>query len=172
MPLVEAPPAMRPPLKWAGGKRWQVPHLLPLWKPPCRTPAGRTVRRRAGRHARPVAGSRAAERRESASGQLLPLAEAGSHDRSQDGEQREAVLPSPRPLQRARHARAERTRPKPRRSSTTSIGPATTACAGSTAKAGSTFRSAATNASATRTISPPTATSSTIGISAPGISRR
>ncbi len=22
----------RPPLKWAGGKRWQVPHLLPLWK--------------------------------------------------------------------------------------------------------------------------------------------
>ncbi|MGQ0732346.1 MAG: DNA adenine methylase [Acidobacteriota bacterium] len=21
----------RPPLKWAGGKRWQVPHLLPLW---------------------------------------------------------------------------------------------------------------------------------------------
>ena len=24
---------LRPPLKWAGGKRWQVPHLLPLWKP-------------------------------------------------------------------------------------------------------------------------------------------
>ena len=23
--------ALRPPLKWAGGKRWQVPHLLPLW---------------------------------------------------------------------------------------------------------------------------------------------
>lgn len=23
---------LRPPLKWAGGKRWQVPHLLPLWK--------------------------------------------------------------------------------------------------------------------------------------------
>ena len=23
---------MRPPLKWAGGKRWQVPHLLPSWK--------------------------------------------------------------------------------------------------------------------------------------------
>lgn len=22
----------RPPLKWAGGKRWQVPHLLPLWR--------------------------------------------------------------------------------------------------------------------------------------------
>lgn len=22
----------KPPLKWAGGKRWQVPHLLPLWK--------------------------------------------------------------------------------------------------------------------------------------------
>lgn len=22
---------MRPPLKWAGGKRWQVPHLAPLW---------------------------------------------------------------------------------------------------------------------------------------------
>jgi DNA adenine methylase len=26
-------PALRPPLKWAGGKRWLVPHLLPLWQP-------------------------------------------------------------------------------------------------------------------------------------------
>ena len=25
--------APRPPLKWAGGKRWQVPHLRPLWEP-------------------------------------------------------------------------------------------------------------------------------------------
>jgi DNA adenine methylase len=25
--------ALKPPLKWAGGKRWQVPHLLPLWAP-------------------------------------------------------------------------------------------------------------------------------------------
>jgi DNA adenine methylase len=24
---------VRPPLKWAGGKRWQVPHLRPLWEP-------------------------------------------------------------------------------------------------------------------------------------------
>ncbi len=23
---------LRPPLKWAGGKRWLVPHLLPIWK--------------------------------------------------------------------------------------------------------------------------------------------
>ena len=23
----------KPPLKWAGGKRWQVPHLAPLWRP-------------------------------------------------------------------------------------------------------------------------------------------
>jgi len=23
---------LRPPLKWAGGKRWQVPHLLPFWQ--------------------------------------------------------------------------------------------------------------------------------------------
>jgi len=31
--LPEAPPrpTERPPLKWAGGKRWQVPHLLPYW---------------------------------------------------------------------------------------------------------------------------------------------
>ncbi len=29
-----APPeALKPPLKWAGGKRWQVPHLRPLWQP-------------------------------------------------------------------------------------------------------------------------------------------
>ena len=25
-------PAVAPPLKWAGGKRWQLPHLLPLWR--------------------------------------------------------------------------------------------------------------------------------------------
>jgi DNA adenine methylase len=24
--------ALKPPLKWAGGKRWQVPHLRPLWE--------------------------------------------------------------------------------------------------------------------------------------------
>jgi DNA adenine methylase len=24
---------IRPPLKWAGGKRWQLPHLEPLWHP-------------------------------------------------------------------------------------------------------------------------------------------
>jgi DNA adenine methylase len=28
-----APPVLAPPLKWAGGKRWQVPHLEPLWRP-------------------------------------------------------------------------------------------------------------------------------------------
>jgi DNA adenine methylase len=28
--------AVRPPLKWAGGKRWQVPHLKPLWEPHAR----------------------------------------------------------------------------------------------------------------------------------------
>src|SRR5687768_6311690 len=27
-----APTKTRPPLKWAGGKRWQVPHLRPLWE--------------------------------------------------------------------------------------------------------------------------------------------
>lgn len=38
--LQEGPPghppsqlALKPPLKWAGGKRWQVPHLLPIWGP-------------------------------------------------------------------------------------------------------------------------------------------
>jgi DNA adenine methylase len=24
--------SLRPPLKWAGGKRWQVPHILPIWE--------------------------------------------------------------------------------------------------------------------------------------------
>ncbi|MGH9749504.1 MAG: DNA adenine methylase [Candidatus Polarisedimenticolia bacterium] len=27
------PGALPPPLKWAGGKRWQLPHLRPLWEP-------------------------------------------------------------------------------------------------------------------------------------------
>ena len=33
MPIVADEAAVRPPLKWAGGKRWQIPHLLPLWRP-------------------------------------------------------------------------------------------------------------------------------------------
>lgn len=33
MAVAERPAALRPPLKWAGGKRWQVPHLRPLWEP-------------------------------------------------------------------------------------------------------------------------------------------
>jgi DNA adenine methylase len=28
-----APDPVRPPLKWAGGKRWQVPHVLGHWQP-------------------------------------------------------------------------------------------------------------------------------------------
>jgi DNA adenine methylase len=28
-----AEPTQRPPLKWAGGKRWQLPHILPYWQP-------------------------------------------------------------------------------------------------------------------------------------------
>jgi len=28
-----AVPLLRPPLKWAGGKRWQVPYLRPYWTP-------------------------------------------------------------------------------------------------------------------------------------------
>ena len=33
MPPADTPTSMSPPLKWAGGKRWQVPHLLPMWQP-------------------------------------------------------------------------------------------------------------------------------------------
>ncbi len=33
---VHETPALRPPLKWAGGKRWQVPHLRSLWEPHAR----------------------------------------------------------------------------------------------------------------------------------------
>lgn len=33
MAVAERVETVRPPLKWAGGKRWQVPHILPLWAP-------------------------------------------------------------------------------------------------------------------------------------------
>ncbi len=33
MPVAAVAAAPTPPLKWAGGKRWQVPHLQPLWRP-------------------------------------------------------------------------------------------------------------------------------------------
>ncbi len=33
---MSASPVTRPPLKWAGGKRWQVPYLRPLWQPHAR----------------------------------------------------------------------------------------------------------------------------------------
>ena len=37
LPNLASPPptdiSQRPPLKWAGGKRWQVPRLRPLWDP-------------------------------------------------------------------------------------------------------------------------------------------
>lgn len=32
MPHVSDRVSLRPPLKWAGGKRWQVPHIAPLWE--------------------------------------------------------------------------------------------------------------------------------------------
>lgn len=35
MPTIARVATLRPPLKWAGGKRWQVPHLKPLWEPHC-----------------------------------------------------------------------------------------------------------------------------------------
>jgi DNA adenine methylase len=31
MAPTDTPTTTKPPLKWAGGKRWQVPHLLPIW---------------------------------------------------------------------------------------------------------------------------------------------
>ncbi|MDA1306476.1 MAG: Dam family site-specific DNA-(adenine-N6)-methyltransferase [Acidobacteria bacterium] len=33
MPVAEQVQPSRPPLKWAGGKRWQLPHLRPIWEP-------------------------------------------------------------------------------------------------------------------------------------------
>lgn len=36
MPVADRASTLRPPLKWAGGKRWQVPHLRPLWAPHAR----------------------------------------------------------------------------------------------------------------------------------------
>lgn len=35
MPVAELQ-SVRPPLKWAGGKRWQLPHVRPMWEPHAR----------------------------------------------------------------------------------------------------------------------------------------
>lgn len=32
VPIATAQRALRPPLKWAGGKRWQLPHVRPIWE--------------------------------------------------------------------------------------------------------------------------------------------
>src|ERR1041385_8873974 len=35
MAAVAAPAVLRPPLKWAGGKRWLVPLIRQMWAPEC-----------------------------------------------------------------------------------------------------------------------------------------
>ena len=95
---------LSPPLKWAGGKRWQVPHLRPLWKPHARR---RLVEPFCGGLAvalglRPDAC--AAERRQPAPDQLLPLAEARAADRRRHAQRRGAVLRAPARVQRAGRA--------------------------------------------------------------------
>src|ERR1700682_6565026 len=101
MPAPSSPPSLRPPLKWAGGKRWQVPHLRPLWLPHAKL-----------RLVEPFAGGLAVTLG------LLPeralLNDANPHlinfyrwlqkglkTDLEDGEQRTAVLPPAHPLQRA-----------------------------------------------------------------------
>ena len=88
MPTVERPAKLRPPLKWAGGKRWQVPHLQPLWELHSHR---RLVEPFCGGLA--VALGLMPERAllndaQSASHQLLPLAPEGAAHRPADGERR------------------------------------------------------------------------------------
>jgi hypothetical protein len=68
MPVVAmAADALRPPLKWAGGKRWQLPHLQSLWAPHAHRP-GRAILRGPCRRAGVAARARATQRRQSAPG--------------------------------------------------------------------------------------------------------
>ena len=133
-----------------------------------RAPAARrAVLRRPRGDARPDARARAPERRQPARHQLLPLASGRPPHRSPHGERREAVLRSiatgstrcwrPVVVRSAKRAR----------SSTTLIGPATTASAGSTDPANSTCRSVSTRGSPTRATSLRTARCSPAGRSLP-----
>ena len=83
--------SLRPPLKWAGGKRWQVPHAAPALGRAHAPAAGRAVLRRTRGRAGLMPASRAAQRRQSASHQSLPLAAAGADDRRRDGERSEQL---------------------------------------------------------------------------------
>ena len=43
-PIATPSKVLGPPLKWAGGKRWQVPHLVQYWEARAAPPARRAVR--------------------------------------------------------------------------------------------------------------------------------
>ena len=58
----EGSPGLNPPLKWAGGKRWLVPHLLPWWEGCAPRRLVEPLLRRTRGRARTAAGTRAAVR--------------------------------------------------------------------------------------------------------------
>ena len=94
-------PALAPPLKWAGGKRWQVPLLQPLWARIAA--AGWSSRSAAAWRSRSASSpTGAAQRSQSACHQFLSLAAARPDDRPADAQRAGDVLPAPRALQRPR----------------------------------------------------------------------
>jgi len=98
VPYIEAGIELNAPMKWAGGKRWLLPHLEPLW-----------VRAASPRLVEPFCGGLAValglraerallHRRKYPPDQLLPLAAEGTGGVLALGERQRSVLRLPGPL--------------------------------------------------------------------------
>ena len=140
---------LSPPLKWAGGKRWQLPYLSGVVAVACTPAFGGTVLWRPRHRPRPATRTRPSERRQSSPDELLRVDQDRPRGLDCDGERRKAVLPSPRSLQRVDSRRESPLERISRAVLLPEPDGVQTGCAGSTVGANSIRLSASTRGSRT-----------------------